>query len=202
MVHCTLTSVLCAMLDGQACDARHVCLAISTPLEVSVRVIRCTSSFCLCAPGDACAQINYCMLAFCWPLFGPFCFLLPCVALPNFWNNAHFAPSVWPRVGVNDAQMCPPAVSYLTCSCITGLAPRCSQCLLELCSAITFNCRIGSSLSVLLGWGMVSRLCLVGLFGGLSRCVFGFFSWFCSFHQHLFLSVSPVSLSMIVQSFS
>ena len=40
-------------------------------------------------------------------LVGPFCLLLPCIALPNFWNNAHSAPAVWPRVGVNDAQMCP-----------------------------------------------------------------------------------------------
>ena len=28
------------MLDGQACDARHTCLAIATPLDVSERVIR------------------------------------------------------------------------------------------------------------------------------------------------------------------
>ena len=58
MVHCTLASALRARLDGQACDARHTCLAISTPLEVCVWVIRCTSSFCHCAPGDACAQIS------------------------------------------------------------------------------------------------------------------------------------------------
>ena len=90
------------------------------------------------------------------------------------------------------------ACSFLTCSCFTGIAPRCSQCLLELCSAITFKCRIGSSLSVCSAGEWFCVLCLVGLFGGLSRCVFGFFSLFCSFHQHLFLSVSPVSLSMIV----
>ena len=27
----------------------------------------------------------------------------------------------------------------LTCSCFTGIAPRCSQCLLDLCSTITLN---------------------------------------------------------------
>ena len=78
---------------------------MATPLHE--RVIHCTASFCLCAPGDACAQLNLLharlLLALAWPF-------LPSssgVALPNFWNIAPVAPAVWPRVGVNDAQMCP-----------------------------------------------------------------------------------------------
>ena len=65
------------------------------------------------------------------------------------------------------------ACSFLTCSYFIGAAIRCSQCLLELCSAITFKCRIGSSLSILLGWGMVLRSLSRWVVCGLSRCVFG-----------------------------
>ena len=149
-------------------------------------------------------NLIYCMLAFCWPLLGPFCLLLPCVALPNFWNIALVAPAVWPRVGVDDAQMCPlrsgaRVFPFLMCSCFTSLAPRCSQCLLELCSTLSLLiaalarlfpfCSAGERFFV---WFRVVLL------RGLPRCVFGPFLCLAHFTSTLSLSVSPVSLSMIV----
>ena len=177
------------MLDGQACDARHTCLAIATPLDVSERVIRCTASFCLCAPGDACAQFHLLharlLLALAWPF-------LPSSSVccfANFWNIALVAPAVWPRVGVDDAQMCPlrsgaRTFPFLMCSCFTSLAPRCSQCLLELCSTLSLLiAALARLFPFCSGWGMVFRLvpCCVALW---SAALCFRFPLFGSFHQH------------------
>ena len=57
----------------------------------------------------------------------------------------------------------PPAVwsarvSFFNVLMLHTIALRCSPCPVELCFTFPFNCRVGSSLSVLLGWGMGFRL--------------------------------------------
>ena len=148
-------------------------------------------------------NLIYCMLAFCWPLLGPFCLLLPCVALPTFGTLCSLLQPCGHVWGLTMRKCAPRGLErmfpFLMCSCFTSLAPRCSQCLLELCSTLSLLiaalarlfpfCSAGEWF---FGWFRVVLL------RGLPRCVFGPFLCLAHFTSTLSLSVSLVSLSMIV----
>ena len=148
-------------------------------------------------------SLIYCMLAFCWPLPGPFCLLLPVLLCQIFGT---LRPLLRPCGHVWGLTMrkCAPCGLERACSSFSVLMLHRHSSSVSSVScgtmfhALPFNCRASSSLSVLHGWGMVFRLVPRWVALWFVALCFRPFPLFGSFTSTLSLSVSPVSLSMIV----